>query len=148
MVHRDFCSEDIFLVVEGQNFICSGLIHLLLFNSKAHVMSCSHTQNFTIKRTMKKTFASVFNEIRPILVTHFLGKKLWKMGKKIFSSLFRRSRRKREKKLQRLLLQIFLNYIQTQKNIQYKYQELHWKKMVLEISQFHKNISRENIWCW
>ena len=97
---------------------------------------------------MKKTFASVFNEIRRILVTHFLGKKLWKMGKKIFSSLFRTSRRKREKKLQRLLLQIFLNYIQTQKNIQYKYQELHWKKMVLEILQFHKNISQENIWCW
>ena len=36
-------------------------------------MLCSHTRNFTIKRTMMKTFASVSSGIKPILVARLLG---------------------------------------------------------------------------
>ena len=36
-------------------------------------MLCSHARNFTIKRTMTKTFGTVSNDIKPILVARLLG---------------------------------------------------------------------------
>ena len=59
------------LVVEKQDFTCSCLILALLifFKSIWHDgdlpdgMLCLHIRNFTIKRTLTKTFASVSNEI-------------------------------------------------------------------------------------
>ena len=44
-----------------------------LLVSKAHGMLWSYIRNFTVKRTLTKTFAEVSNEKRPIQVTRFLG---------------------------------------------------------------------------
>ena len=60
-------SEDMFVVVEGQDSTCPRLDPSLLFISKAHGMPCSHTRNF---RTQTQKFAAVSNEGIPILVTH------------------------------------------------------------------------------
>ena len=38
--------DTMFLVVEGEDSICPHLNLLVLFISKEHVMSCSHTWNF------------------------------------------------------------------------------------------------------
>ena len=65
-----------FLVVGWQDSTSSYLIPSLLFISKVHGMLCLHTRNFTIKKTLMKTFANVSNELSLILVTHFLGNKL------------------------------------------------------------------------
>ena len=44
--HRHCGSGDMFLVVERQDSICPRLNLSLLFISKAHDISCSHTRNF------------------------------------------------------------------------------------------------------
>ena len=51
-----------FLVVEGQDSTCLSQDLPLLFISKVNAMSSLHTQNFTIKRTLRKTFAKLSNE--------------------------------------------------------------------------------------
>ena len=67
-----------FVVVEGQDSICSCLIPSSLFTSKAHSMLRLHTRNFTIeKKSKKKAVTNVSNEISPILFTRFLDKELW-----------------------------------------------------------------------
>ena len=58
-----------FLVVEEQDSTCPGLNCLALKH-----MTC-YTQYFAIEGTLAKTFASVSNEISPILITRFLRKK-------------------------------------------------------------------------
>ena len=60
--NHTYCgSKDIILlVVDEQDSTCLNLQSLLV--SKANNMSRLHTQNFTIKKTIKKTFASVSNE--------------------------------------------------------------------------------------
>ena len=60
-----------FLVVEGQDLLCSLLLLLLLFIYKVFLFYL-HTPNFTIKRTLMKTFGGMPNEITPFLVTSFL----------------------------------------------------------------------------
>ena len=50
-----------FLRVEEQDSICSGLNLPFLFTSKAYDMLRLHTESFTIKRTLTKIFASVSN---------------------------------------------------------------------------------------
>ena len=65
--------EVMFLMFEGQDSTCSCFIPPLLFISKAH--ECSHTQNFTVKRTLSKIYTSVSIEISLIVVIGSLGNK-------------------------------------------------------------------------
>ena len=59
--HSSCGSKDIMLlVVDEQDSTCLNLQSLLA--SKANNMSRLHTQNFTIKKTITKTFANVSNE--------------------------------------------------------------------------------------
>ena len=60
--NHTYCgSKDIILlVVDEQDSTCLNLQSLLV--SKVNNMSRLHAQNFTIKKTIKKTFASVSNE--------------------------------------------------------------------------------------
>ena len=55
----------IFSVAEEQDSTCFHLNLLLLFISKAHGILRSHAQNFTIKRTLTKTFAGVSSQTDP-----------------------------------------------------------------------------------
>ena len=63
-----------FLVVEGQDLLCSLLLLLLLFIYKVFLFYL-YTPNFKIKRTLMKTFGGMSNEITPFLVTSFLVSK-------------------------------------------------------------------------
>ena len=47
-------------------------------------MLCSHTQNFTIKKTLIKTFAVVYNQISPFLVTKVLRNERQNIVKNVF----------------------------------------------------------------
>ena len=47
-------------------------------------MLCSHTQNFTIKKTLIKTFAVVYNQISPFLVTKVLCNERQNIVKNVF----------------------------------------------------------------
>ena len=60
--NHTYCgSKDIILlVVDEQDSTCLNLQSLLV--SKVNNMSRLHAQNFTIKKTIKKIFASVSNE--------------------------------------------------------------------------------------
>ena len=61
--HRHCGSEDItFSLVEEQDPTCTRLNPPLLSTSTAHDMLRLHTQKFTIKRKLTKTFACVTNE--------------------------------------------------------------------------------------
>lgn len=74
-------------------------------------MLCSHTQNFTIKKTLIKTFAVVYNQISPFLVTKVLRNERQNMSKMFFTSpLLKHQRERGERKQQ---LKIFFCYTQT-----------------------------------
>ena len=61
--HRLCGSGDmVLLAVEGQYSTSSRFNSPLLFISKTHGILWSHTRNFTIKRTLTKTFVKVSNE--------------------------------------------------------------------------------------
>ena len=55
---------------------------------------------FHNNKTMKKAFASVFNEMSAILGTQFLGNKSWIIGKKAFAGTFLKHDKKEEEKKQ------------------------------------------------
>ena len=69
-----------------------------LLVSKAYGMLWSYIRNFTVKRTLTKTFAEVSNEKRPIQVTRFLGNEWWNICKKAFFSHYWRTNKKEQKK--------------------------------------------------
>lgn len=65
--HRNRRSREImFLVTEEQDSIWCRLNLPLKFVPEEQGILCSHTQNFTINRTLTKIFASVYNEKGPI----------------------------------------------------------------------------------
>lgn len=81
------------------------LVRPLLFISKTHGISCSHTLNSKINKTLRKPFASVSNEISMILVTHFLDKKRWNIGENFIAQFVSETPTRKKKKKQEQLLQ-------------------------------------------
>lgn len=74
------------------------LVRPLLFISKTHGISCSHTLNSKINKTLRKPFASVSNEISTILVTHFLNKKRWNIGENFIAQFVSETPTRKKKK--------------------------------------------------
>ena len=78
-----------------------------------------------IKRALTKTFASLFNETRPILVTLFLGNKWWHISKKTFACPFLAHRRKKEEQNRKQIIANLFAFTHKRNNI---FQEWRRKK--------------------
>ena len=83
--HRHCGNTDLMFLGVGKPDSIFSLYSTIFFFSIGHGMSRSHLQNFTMKITLTKTFASVSNDRSSILVTSVLENDWWNTPKKTFA---------------------------------------------------------------